>query len=301
VPEGHAVHRMAAMLHRSFAGRPVAASSPQGRFASGADLIDGRVLDRADAWGKHLFVDVGDLVLHVHLGLYGTWVRADAPGPEPRGAVRLRLENDRWYADLRGPTACNLLDDAGREAILARLGPDPLRRDADVERFLTRVTTSRTPIGVLLMDQSVIAGVGNIYRAEVLFRHHLSPRTEGRAVPPDTVRAVWDDLRVLMRDGVRRGRIVTVEAAEVAALAAIDVDRPSSDDATLDGGDDTLQRRRLRRSTGSYVYGREGRACVRCGSPVRAADVAGRRLYWCERCQPPVPTVRVSGSPRRRG
>jgi formamidopyrimidine-DNA glycosylase len=294
VPEGHAVHRLARTLQRSFAGGTIAASSPQGRFASGAALLDSRVLDRADAWGKHLFADVDDLVLHVHLGLYGTWVRADAPAPEPRGAVRLRLANDRWYADLRGPTACDLVDASGREAILARLGPDPLRRDADVERLVTRVGKSRAPVGVLLMDQSVVAGVGNIYRAEVLFRHGVSPFVEGRALPRETVVAIWDDLRTLMRDGVRRGRIVTVEPAEVAALAAIDVDRPSSDDPSLDGGDDTLQRRRLRRSTGSYVYGREGRACVRCGSPVRATDVAGRRLYWCERCQPRSATDRVT-------
>jgi len=301
VPEGHAVHRLARMLHRSFAGGTIAASSPQGRFASGAALLDSRVLDRADAWGKHLFADVDDLVLHVHLGLYGTWVRGDAPAPDPTGALRLRLENDRWYADLRGPTVCDLVDAAGRDAILARLGPDPLRRDADVERFVARVRASRAPVGVLLMDQSVVAGVGNIYRAELLFRHGVSPFTEGRALPRETIVAIWDDLRALMRDGVRRGRIVTVEPAEVAALAAIDVDRPSSDDASLDGGDDTLQRRRLRRATGSYVYGREGRACVRCGSIVRAAEVAGRRLYWCERCQPPSATDRVSGPMTRGG
>jgi endonuclease-8 len=294
VPEGHAVHRLARTLQRSFSGRPVAATSPQGRFASGAALMDGRVLDRADAWGKHLFLDVEDLVLHVHLGLYGTWVRAGAPSPEPRGAVRLRLENERWYADLRGPTACDLVGVAGRDAILARLGPDPLRRDADAERLVHRVGGSRAPVGVLLMDQSVVAGIGNIYRAEVLFRHGISPFAEGRALGRDAVLALWDDLRVLMRDGVRRGRIVTVEVDDVAALATIDVDRPASDDPMLDGGDDTQQRRRLRRSTGSYVYGREGRACVRCGTPVRAAELAGRRLYWCERCQPRSATVRVS-------
>jgi endonuclease-8 len=299
VPEGHAVHRLAAQLHRSFAGRAVAASSPQGRFADGAALLDDVVVERAEAWGKHLFIEVDDLVLHVHLGLYGTWVRAGAPGPEPRGAVRLRLENERWYADLRGPTACDLVGTAGRDAILARLGPDPLRRDADAERFVRRATSSRAPIGVLLMDQTVLAGVGNIYRAEVLFRHQVSPYAEGRTVPSDTVRAMWDDLVVLMRDGVRRGRIVTVDPADVEPLAAIDVDRPASDDATLDGGDDTQARRRLRRSTGSYVYGREGRACVRCGAAVRAAEVAGRRLYWCERCQRPPAPVRVSGRAAR--
>lgn len=299
MPEGHSLHRMAGMLHRSFAGSPVAASSPQGRFSSGARILDGGTFERAEAWGKHLFVDVDDQVLHVHLGLYGTWARAAAPGPEPRGAVRLRLESDRWYADLRGPTACDLVGEDGRDAILARLGPDPLRRDADPERFVSRVRSSRAVVGALLMDQSVLAGVGNIYRAEVLFRHGVSPYDEGRAVRESSLRAMWDDLAVLMRDGVRRGRIVTVDPADVDALAALDLDRPSSDDPDLDGDDDSPAMRRRRRSTGAYVYGREGRPCVRCGSPVRAADLQGRRLFWCGRCQRRRPAGRVTGGGSR--
>ena len=286
MPEGHSVHRLARALHRSFAGEPVAASSPQGRFDAGARLIDGRVLERADAWGKHLFLDIaGDLVVHVHLGLYGDFLRARTPAPAPVGAVRLRLVGERWYADLRGPTACDVLDPAGRDAILARLGPDPLRRDADPELFRRRVGASRSAIAGLLMDQAVLAGVGNIYRAELLHRHEVSPFTAGRDLPGDLVDAMWRDLVVLMKDGVRRGRIVTVTGDDVVALGALDVDRPSSDDPSLDGGEDTPARRRARRSTGVHVYRRDGRACLRCGSAVRAEDFQGRRLYWCPGCQ----------------
>jgi endonuclease VIII len=286
VPEGHSVHRLARSLHRSFAGQAVRTSSPQGRFAAGAEILDGRVLERAEAWGKHLFLAFeDDLVVHVHLGLYGDFLRASAPAPEPRGAVRLRIEGRRWYADLRGPTACDLTGPEGRDAVLARLGPDPLRRDADPARVRRRITSSRAPVGGLLMDQSVLAGVGNIYRAELLHRHGVSPFTEGRALPGELVDALWADLVVLMRDGVRRGRIVTVAPEDVAALAALDTDRPSSDDPDLDGGEDTPARRRMRRSTGVYVYRREGRPCLRCGSTVRAEDFQGRRLYWCPGCQ----------------
>jgi len=286
VPEGHSVHRLARSLHRSFAGDLVRASSPQGRFAAGAEVLDGRLLERADAWGKHLFLELdGDLVVHVHLGLYGDFLRAKAPAPEPRGAVRLRLENDRWYADLRGPTACDLLAPEERDAVLARLGPDPLRRDADPARVRRRITTSRAPVGGLLMDQSVLSGVGNIYRAELLFRHEVSPFTEGRELSGDVVDAMWQDLVVLMKDGVRRGRIVTVTPEDVATLAALDTDRPSSDDPDLDGGEDTPARRRRRRETGTYVYRREGRACLRCGTEVRAEEFQGRRLFWCPGCQ----------------
>ncbi len=286
MPEGHSLHRLARSLTRTFGGQPVEASSPQGRFASGAAAIDGRVLERAEAWGKHLFVGLeADLIVHVHLGLYGTWVRERTPAPEPWGAVRLRLTGASWYADLRGPTTCELLDPYGRDLVLARLGPDPLRRDSDPGLFRDRVLRSRSPIGALLMDQSVLAGVGNIYRAEVLYLHGVSPFTEGRAVPPGTVDAMWTELASLMRDGVRRGRIVTVATHDVAALAALDTDRAASDDPELDGGEDTASRRRLRRSTGVYVYRRDGRACLRCGSTISAADFHGRRLYWCPGCQ----------------
>ena len=286
MPEGHSVHRLARSLHRSFAGQPVRVSSPQGRFAADAAALDGRVLARAEAWGKHLFLLFReDLVVHVHLGLYGDFLRARTPVPEARGAVRLRLEGARWYADLRGPTACELLGPEGRAAILARLGPDPLRRDADPAVVRRRITASRSPVAGLLMDQSVLSGVGNIYRAELLYRHEVSPFTEGRALPGETVDAMWADLVLLMRDGVRRGRIVTVAPEDVARLAALDVDRPAADDPDLDGGEDTPARRRLRRSTGVYVYRREGRACLRCGAVVRAEEYQGRRLYWCPGCQ----------------
>lgn len=285
MPEGHTLHRLATTLQRAFGGDTVAASSPQGRFASGAELLDGTTLERAEAWGKHLFLDLDDHVLHVHLGLYGTWPVEKAPAPAPVGAVRLRLESPRSYADLRGPTACDLVGESGREQILARLGPDPLRRDSDPERFVARVRSSRALVGGMLMDQSVIAGVGNIYRAEVLFRHRISPYAEGRQVSVAKLRAVWEDLVVLMHDGVRRGRIVTVDPADVEALAALDVDRPASDDPELDGDDDSLAMRRRRRSTGAYVYGRTGRPCLRCGTRIRMAELQGRRVYWCGTCQ----------------
>ncbi|HET7901122.1 MAG TPA: DNA-formamidopyrimidine glycosylase family protein [Candidatus Nanopelagicales bacterium] len=285
MPEGHTLHRLATSLQRAFGGEVVAASSPQGRFDSGARLLDGTTLESAEAWGKHLFVDLDDHVLHVHLGLYGTWPVEKAPAPAPQGAVRLRLESSRSYADLRGPTACDLVGHAGRDLIVARLGPDPLRADSDPERFVARVRSSRALVGGMLMDQSVIAGVGNIYRAEVLFRHRISPYAEGRQVSVAKLRAVWEDLVVLMHDGVRRGRIVTVAPDDVEPLAALDVDRPASDDPELDGDDDSLAMRRRRRSTGAYVYGRAGRPCLRCGRSVRVAELQGRRLFWCGYCQ----------------
>jgi formamidopyrimidine-DNA glycosylase len=176
VPEGHTIHRLARDHTPLLVGRAVSVSSPQGRFAAGAQLLDGRVVEGVEPYGKHLFYAfAGGLLLHVHLGLYGAFVRGSGPAPEPRGALRLRLTTDEHWVDLRGPTACEVFTPSERDAVLARLGPDPLRRDADPERAWARLSTSRRSVGELLMDQTVLAGVGNVYRAEALYRAGLSP------------------------------------------------------------------------------------------------------------------------------
>jgi endonuclease-8 len=198
----------------------------------------------------------------VHLGLYGKFREGRVPAPEARGALRLRLLGDEHWLELRGPTACEVLTDVERRRIFDRLGPDPLRRRPDVEAFVTRVLRSRAPVATMLMDQSVVAGVGNVYRAEVLFRQRLDPFRPGREHDAATLHAVWDDLVALLRAGVRAGRIVTT--------LADDRERPSG---------------RPRRVDSHYVYGRAGLPCRVCGTPVQDALVAARRLFWCPVCQ----------------
>lgn len=192
---------------------------------------------------------------------------APAPGlwepPEPRGAVRLRLAGEHGVADLTGPAACELLDAEGLAAVRRRLGPDPLRADGDIEVFVAGVRRRRRPIGELLMDQSVISGVGNIFRAETLLRCGVSPFRAGSRLSADRVRSLWRDLVPLMEYGVATGFITTVEAADV----------PDP----LPEGDEEAAR--------WYVYHRTGRPCLRCGSPVRERTAAGRRLFWCAACQ----------------
>ena len=262
VPEGHTIHRLARRHARLLAGQRVSADSPQGRFDHGASLLDGRVLAATDAWGKHLFHRYDDLWLHVHLGLYGKFREGRLPAPEARGALRLRLQGEDHWLELRGPTACEVLTDVERRQILDRLGPDPLRRRPDVDAFVARVLRSRAPIATLLMDQSVVAGVGNVYRAEVLFRQRLDPFRPGREHDAAALRAVWDDLVMLLRAGVRAGRIVTT--------LPDDRERPSG---------------RPRRVDSHYVYGRAGLPCRVCGTPVQDTLVAARRLFWCPVCQ----------------
>ena len=273
MPEGHTLHRLASALDDAFVGRPVRASSPQGRFAESAALLDGRVVAAAEAYGKHLFVRFDDDVLHVHLGLYGRFDvhgdvdPADGPVPEPVGQVRLRLVGPAAYADLRAATACELLTAVEREALLARLGPDPLRPGADPDVAWQRVRRSRAPIGGLLMDQTVVAGLGNVYRAELLYRHRVDPFRPGRSLRARQWREMWDDLVELMTDGVRTGRIDTVRTEHLT---------DSETSAISDLGP---------RRGHSYVYRRAGEPCRVCGTRVRTQVLQARNLYWCGRCQ----------------
>ncbi|AXT84437.1 DNA glycosylase [Aeromicrobium sp. A1-2] len=267
MPEGHTLHRLAEDLHAAYVGRVVGSSSPQGRFVPEAARLDGRVLEDAEAWGKHLFVSFVDLPeqVHVHLGLYGTFAIAPAVGRPVVGQVRWRLEAEHT-ADLRGPNACELLSPPDVDAILARLGPDPLRQDADPERAWRRIHASTVPIATLLMDQSVLAGVGNVYRAEVLFRHGVPPMTAGRRLARKRWDAMWADLGGLMRTGVRSGRIDTVRPEhEPDAMGR----PPRADDH---GGE-------------VYVYRRDGQNCLVCDSVIRRRSVSGRNLFWCPSCQ----------------
>ncbi|WP_341926159.1 DNA-formamidopyrimidine glycosylase family protein [Nocardioides psychrotolerans] len=274
MPEGHTLHRLARDLTDAFAGRTVSVGSPQGRFADSAALLDGQVLESAESWGKHLFIGFpGEVFVHVHLGLYGTFaVHPDVEEvPEPVGQVRLRLvardARGSSYADLRGATACDLVTREQRDAVLARIGPDPLRLDQDPDRAWDRIRRSRSAIGGLLMDQSVLAGVGNVYRAEVLFRHRTHPLRPGNTLQVSRWTAMWDDLVVLMAEGVRTGRIDTVRPEHTPEAMGRP---PRADDH---GGE-------------VYVYRRHGQPCLVCGASVRTDVLQARNVFWCPRCQP---------------
>ena len=273
MPEGHTLRRLADDLTAAFAGRALRVSSPQGRFAAEAALLDGAVLARADSAGKHLFLEFeGDRVVNVHLGLIGKFSVHAGEAPAPVGQVRLRIAatgdgRPATYADLRGAIVCALVTPEQRDTVVGRLGADPLRTDADPERSWRRISRSDRPIGELLMDQGVLAGVGNVYRAEVLFRNRLHPLRPGRSLRRGQFQAMWDDLVVLMADGVVAGRIRTV--------------RPEHEPEAL-GGDSPGQ------SSGTevYVYRRQGAPCLVCGTRIRTEALAGRNSFWCPRCQP---------------
>ena len=274
MPEGHTLHRLARDLEAAFAGRLVRVGSPQGRFADSAALLDGQVVEGAESWGKHLFIAFPDeRLVHVHLGLYGGFEvnQGVEEVPPPVGQVRLRLvtadAGATSYADLRGATACELVTVEQRDAILARTGPDPIRAGPDPGRAWERVRRSRAPIGGLLMDQSVLAGVGNVYRAEVLFRQRIHPLRPGNSLRVGQWQAMWDDLVELMAEGVRTGRIDTVRPEHTPEAMG----RPPRVD---DHGGEV------------YVYRRTGRSCHVCGATVRTGVLQARNIFWCPRCQP---------------
>lgn len=331
MPEGHSVHRIARQFDRNFVGKTLSASSPQGRFAEGAAVLDGRAAVSVQAVGKQMFLETeGDLWLRVHLGLYGAWdfageilvdpTIASANGrmgqtnqrgtdldeailddagenslasigaprrtrvhvrmseqtkglvdegmewpPPVVGQVRLRLLTDITAADLRGPTACVLQTPEEMLATVAKLGPDPLVGDPaeNEERFVRAVAKKQTAIALLLMDQSVVSGIGNVYRAEMLFRQRLNPHTPGRDVREETVRALWRDWVRLLAIGVETGQMMTMDdlsAEEYRAAMASRDDR-------------------------HWVYHRAGLPCRVCGTEIALEEIGGRKLYWCPRCQ----------------
>ena len=320
MPEGHSVHRIALQFARHFVGSLIAASSPQGRFAEGAALLDGRTMTDARAVGKQMFLEFdGALWLRVHLGIYGAWdfggavsrdattrasrgrmgqtgrrtaaenqdsiasigaprrtrlrmaeadtetVAEGAFPPAPVGQVRVRLLTDTVVADLRGPTACEVLDASSVQRVIDGLGPDPLVDDADVgeERVLARIRGRRVPIGLLLMDQSVVSGIGNVYRAEMLFRARLDPHVTGASLPDDVIRDLWRDWRYLLDIGVETGMMLT-----------------------MDGLDEDAQRAARRNRADRYwVYKRDGKPCRICRTDIALEIAAGRKLYWCPSCQ----------------
>lgn len=273
MPEGHVIHGLARDLRRAFPkGRALKASSPQGRFSSSATLIDGLPLESADAVGKHLFLtfDTGrpERVVWIHLGLIGKF--DIHPLAEPVGKVRLRLTDGITAADLHGPQWCRLCTEEDAAEALKKQGADPLgekeRNEEAAGRALKTVSRSKKAIGSLLLRQDLFAGVGNIFRAEVLFRRHIHPAQPGNTLTDAELDAMWEDLVFLMHVALDHGQIDTVEPEHTPEAMG----REPRVDAH--GGE-------------VYVYRRAGQACYVCGSRISRETIEGRNLFWCPGCQ----------------
>lgn len=260
MPEGHTIHRRARDHTRWLAQDELVLTSPQGRFTAGARHLDGATLLQAHGIGKHLLYEFDRGWVHVHLGLFGRFRAWNTPAPTPRGAVRLRLQGPRKVVDLVGPTDCSVWDMDQVRALKQRLGPDPLDPEADPERMYAKIARSRRTIGALLMDQSVLAGIGNVYRAELLFRAGLSPFQPGNTVAQPLLEALWQDAVDLLEIGVRYNRIITMDPKEVG-----------------------VPLHRMRRGDRVYVYKRK--QCRRCHGRIATQTLDARVAYWCPSCQ----------------
>jgi endonuclease-8 len=185
--------------------------------------------------------------------------------PDPIGQVRVRLLTDTTCADLRGPTACDVLGPVEVQAVIDKLGPDPLVGSAAEggRRFVAAVRRTSTPIGLVLMDQSIVAGIGNVYRAELLFRARLDPHTPGRLIPEETLHLLWRDWMKLLKRGVTTGQMLTMDGLSKADEAKAIANR-----------DDR-----------HWVYHRTGLPCRVCGTPIVMEVAAGRKLYYCPKDQ----------------
>ncbi|MEK9939041.1 MAG: DNA-formamidopyrimidine glycosylase family protein [Ilumatobacter sp.] len=265
MPEGHTLHRAARLQGRRFSGHRLRVDSPQGRFVEGAAAVVGRTLDGVEAVGKHLFHRwEGGVTVHVHLGLFGRFRTFTKEAPEPTAGTRMRWRGDPGTLHLSGPTACAVIDGDEEERLLARIGPDPLAiRAGDEDRLVASFARRRVPVAQLLLDQAVVSGIGNVYRAEFCFILGLDPFTPANEVPVEIVGDIWRLAIDQMKVGERIGRIVTVDPVDAGVARHRDV--PA--------------RERL------FVYKRDGLPCRRCRSTIRVGSLAGRKVWWCPSCQ----------------
>ena len=216
-------------------------------------MISGKKLSRIEAHGKNLFYFFGSLaVLHIHFGMSGAFTTFDSQlAPPPKDTTRLLLDDGSICAHLSAMTT-NIEDSSFYKTRIQTLGEDPLRVDANKEALWSKVQASKKNIGQILMDQTMIAGVGNIYRAEILFKAGVHPDVLGKDLPYAAFLQVWAQSVYLLQKGFREGRIVTVE-------------------------EPTFDNRRM------FVYGQK--KCARCLSPISKWEVQTRTLYCCETCQ----------------
>jgi endonuclease VIII len=239
------------------AGQVLDVSSPQGRFAEGAVALDGQRCVGVEAFGKHLIYRFENgFALHIHLGLFGRFRTAKRPVAEPKGEVRVRMISDTHVVDINGPNTCEVLDMAELLALTSRIGPDVLRKDADPDKAWARISRSRVSIGQLLMDQSVLAGIGNIYRSEILWRQGVHPQRLGNAISRDEFDALWADAVLLLEIGVKHNAIITV---------------------------DGVKKSRSRYGERVNIFNKP--QCPTCAGDIRAFEIATRRAFVCEACQ----------------
>jgi endonuclease-8 len=257
MPEGDVVWRAARQLHEALAGRVLTGSDFRVPRYATTDLA-GRRVDAALARGKHLLIRVdGGVTVHTHLRMDGSWrIQAAGRYPPRDHRIRLVLANQQWQAIGYRLGVVEVLSTAREDRAVGHLGPDLLGPDWDAARAVQRLRAAPArPAGEALLDQRNLAGIGNVYKAETLFLRGVSPwRPIGEV--DDLTRLVELARELLEANKERAGQVTTGNPA---------------------------------RGEQTWVYGRGGRPCRRCGTPIRRADqgpaVEERITFWCPSCQ----------------
>jgi endonuclease-8 len=274
MPEGDTIFRAARTLQRALAGQQATAFETQLAPLAVVDRrapIAGRTITAVTARGKHLLIFFsGDLVLRSHMRMHGSWhiYRPGARWRERRSAARIVISTTAWIAIAFNVSDAEFLTAAelARHPRLTALGPDLLDEgfDADEARRRLRETTARH-VAEAVLHQQAMAGLGNVYKSEVLFLCRVHPFTPVTNVSDAELDCLIARARELMRLNVREQTVVD------------------------GGGRGRITTGRLNRAERLWVYGRAGESCFRCGAAISSAsETEGRRTYWCSECQPAV-------------
>lgn len=255
MPEGDTIHHAVNRLRPILAGRvPDAIETPQRRHALNRwpERLAGRAVEAVDAHGKHLFLRFeGELVIHSHLGMTGSWIVRESSQRRSGGRAWLVLRQDgRDCIELGGPTLELLTAQRTRtDPRLAGLGPDLLGEEFDADVAIARLRHGgpERPVGEALLDQRALAGIGNIWKSESCFAAAVDP---------------WRPI----------GGVTHAELREILSFARYEM--------AISAHDGFIARPRS-------VYGRAGQRCARCGRLIRSRGqgVADRATYWCPGCQ----------------
>jgi endonuclease-8 len=272
MPEGDTIFRAARALHHALVGRTVTRFDsvyPALTRRAQGHPIAGRTIDSISARGKHLLIAFsGDLVLHTHMRMTGSWhlYRAGARWQRPARDMRVLVgTNDVVAVGFNVPIAELLSShDLARHKELQALGPDLLHAGFDGADVIRRMRTrGRDVIADVLLNQRVVAGIGNVFKSEILFLAGLDPFTPVAAVTDDDL-----------------GRLVDISRDQFAANV---LDRSK----TLSLATGRRTTRSLDPNAKLWVYGRGGRPCRQCGTIIQAKKTGlnARLTYWCPRCQ----------------
>lgn len=274
MPEGDAIYRAARTMHRVLAGHVVTKFETAYAHLDRVNVdtpIVGRTIERCESAGKHhLIVFSGDVILRTHMRMSGSWHLYRHGERWWRGpqAMRVRIDTADWVAVAFQVPVAEFVTSKQLASTdpVAKLGPDLLGREFDRDEAVRRLIVSgHQPIAMSLLDQRLVAGIGNIYKSEVLFMAGVNPFTPAGEVPQPALEHMLDIARGLLKDNVIGG-----SSERIQTYRSLRTTNPAT------GHDESV-----------WVYGRAGKPCRKCSTAIemRKMGIEARSTYWCPTCQ----------------